>query len=198
MNKKRIGIFGGSFEPPHQSHLKIVEYCINQQLVDEVWVIPSFNHTQKKNIVSFEDRIKMCDMMFKKWFFPVKVMDIEKFNYSGTSWNLFEMLEILCGDKCTFSFIIGEDQANNISTWYNYKELVSEVNFIVFGRDESNIVKEDVIFKPLWISYYIEMSGLYHSSTNIRLNIKNNRWDLVESMTNKKICKFIQDKKLYL
>lgn len=201
MKVKRVGIFGISADPVHKTHLAIANYCIKQKLVEEVWVCPSYNHTQKKSIASFEDRVDMCDMIFKKWFSPIKVMEIEKFNDNGSSYNLLKNLRILVGGRCTFSFIIGQDQADNIHTWYKYQDILGmDIPFIVFARtafsNPNNIFQE----KPWYHSqphYFLQSMKSYISSTYVRDRIEKNQWNIVESLTSKKVCNLIKKRGLY-
>lgn len=130
-----IGIFGGSFDPPTSSHKAIVDDCLKRKLVDQVWVCPTFNHTDKKNIASFEQRMEMCKIMLTGWFKPVKICEYEKMNPSGRTCSLIWRLEDLYPNH-KFKIIIGEDRADKIKDWLNWTMLIEEYSFIVFKRED--------------------------------------------------------------
>lgn len=193
---KKIGIFGGSFSPPHKSHKAIIEECIKRKIVDEVWVLPSYNHTQKDIIVSFEQRIKMCKMMFCKWFnFKIKVKDYEKSNNDGSMLSLVIILKSIFKDY-DFYVIIGSDCADNIYSWKYCEVLLEFTNFIVFNREDyfPHTTSTWYLKKP---HQFIEVPGCFLSSTYIRKLINKNYFNLVRILTNKKISNFIKKEKLY-
>ena len=57
---KRIGLFGGSFDPPHQGHLEIAESLIRKDIVDQVYFVPAYvSYHNKKYVASAEQRFDM-------------------------------------------------------------------------------------------------------------------------------------------
>jgi len=192
---KRIGIFGGSFDPPHCSHKAIIDECIKRKLVDEVWVMPSCNHPHKSNQASFEQRIKMCKMMFTRWLYPVRVENFERCNASGTTLNLLRILREFM-PEVEFKFIIGRDCADNIQSWYKPNELIHQVPFIVFERNDYAHKGLDTwyIVKPHCL---VSVNGCSTSSTVVRNLVKDNHHRLVRVFTNKKVARYIQKEKLY-
>src|SRR5580704_9609700 len=59
----RIALIGGSFNPPHVGHLLSAHYVRATQNVDEVWLVPSFQHPFGKALVAFEHRVAMCQTL---------------------------------------------------------------------------------------------------------------------------------------
>src|SRR5262245_52962833 len=55
-----IGLFGGSFNPPHVAHQLVALYVLETQPVDAVWIAPTFRHAFGKELASFADRVAMC------------------------------------------------------------------------------------------------------------------------------------------
>jgi nicotinate (nicotinamide) nucleotide adenylyltransferase len=192
---KKIGIFGISADPPHASHKAIIEACLKKKLVNEVWVLPSDNHTQKKNIASFGQRIEMCKLMFKSWKYPIIVKDFELYNNSGTTLRMINRLEFLF-KKYKFYFIAGEDQADNIETWYSYKELIEKYPFIVFQRGDyvSKNPKDWYLSKPHTV---VSIEGCGISSTQVRRAINQSLYNLAETMTNDEVVRYILGSCLY-
>lgn len=195
---KVIGIFGLSGDPPQASHKTIIDHCIKYNLVDEVWVIPSHSHTQKTNIASFNQRMKMCTLMFTGWFKPVKVLDYDFYNPSGTMYRLMEMIiKDHQFDNVKFKIIIGRDCADNIESWYNWKYLIDKYPFIVFDREEFKYQKHLEWYNRSKHQLIISNDDLDLSSTYVRKLIKEDRFHLVNTATNKKVVKYIIKNKLY-
>jgi nicotinate-nucleotide adenylyltransferase len=57
------GIFGGTFDPPHNGHLALCRTVIGSGLVDRLLVVPCLVHAFRKQPVSFEHRVAMCELM---------------------------------------------------------------------------------------------------------------------------------------
>jgi nicotinate (nicotinamide) nucleotide adenylyltransferase len=190
---KRIGIFGGSFDPPHHNHKDIIEQCLQMKLVDEVWVLPAFHHVQKENATSFEQRIKMCKIMFEKFLKPIKVKDFEVCNRSGAT---LDMVRILRGmfNRYSFSVIIGRDCAENIETWVQYKTLIQEVPFIVFEREHCGDYKKDwYLNEPHRL---INNKGSFISSTDVRKLLSKGHYNVAGCLTSEKLIDFIRKEKI--
>lgn len=73
----RIGLFFGSFDPPHIGHVNVVMGAINSNQVDRVLVIPAYQNLWKENSSKFSYRYAMSCMQFDTLPF-VHVSDVEK------------------------------------------------------------------------------------------------------------------------
>lgn len=62
---KKIGLFFGSFDPPHIGHVDLVTSALNAKLVDRVMVIPAWQNVWKKQSTDFWIRLRMCEHAFK-------------------------------------------------------------------------------------------------------------------------------------
>jgi len=68
----RVGVYVGSFNPPHNGHESIVNFLISHNYVDKVLVIPTGNYWDKQNIVSLEDRVNMLKYLESNNYFYKK------------------------------------------------------------------------------------------------------------------------------
>ncbi|NCG20781.1 MAG: nicotinate-nicotinamide nucleotide adenylyltransferase [Rhodobacterales bacterium] len=59
----RIGIYGGSFNPPHLGHAMVTAWLLWADQVDEVWLLPTYKHAFSKHLADFEHRILMCEAL---------------------------------------------------------------------------------------------------------------------------------------
>ena len=62
---KNIGVLGGTFDPPHEAHLKIAERSLNQFKLDKIIFIPSGNPWQKKDSTPYSHRFEMTKILIK-------------------------------------------------------------------------------------------------------------------------------------
>ena len=110
MNKKKVGLFFGTFDPIHNGHLNIAKYIIEENFTQEVWLVvtPENPIKVKNNISSFHHRYSMVDIATKKYanIIPSDLeLNLKKPNYT------IDTLEYV-SNKMTnveFSLIIGED-----------------------------------------------------------------------------------------
>jgi nicotinate-nucleotide adenylyltransferase len=56
-----VGLFGGSFNPPHAAHQLVALYAL-ETLVDEIWFVPTYSHPFGKQLVAYEHRVAMCEL----------------------------------------------------------------------------------------------------------------------------------------
>ena len=193
---KRIGIFSGSFDPCHVSHLAIIDECIKRNLVDEVWVLPSSRHCQKNNVATFEHRLKMCKLLFEKPFNHVKVKDLERFNPSGATIHMVLILMEMF-KKYHFSIIIGQDCADNIKTWVAYQKLIDMVPFIIFEREDyTTNMSTWYLTSP---HHLFQVKGkCFFSSTYVRKLLGEKKFVCAGVITGQKVIKYIQKNGLYI
>ncbi len=60
----RLAVYGGSFDPPHVAHVLAADYALSVGVGDRVLVLPVFGHAFGKNMESFVDRCRMCELAF--------------------------------------------------------------------------------------------------------------------------------------
>ena len=77
----RVGLFFGSFDPPHIGHANVVMGVVNSKLVDKVLVIPAYQNVWKSNSSEFSYRLAMCRMTFSPLAPEVYVNAVEKSMY---------------------------------------------------------------------------------------------------------------------
>ena len=173
----RIGLFLGSFNPPHIGHVNIVREVLNCKLVDYVWVIPAYQNPNKNVDTSenFSHRYNMCRSMFDLPYTNVNLVEsVVKPKYT------YDLLTHLRKDYPTvdFRWIITDETLMEIinGTWYNSDKLLNENKFIVVegtGKFNNEFPKEynEIIKKQGNTSIVLE-TPITLSSTKIRKMIK--------------------------
>ena len=152
MANKRIGVYGGSFDPVHNGHVELVKAVLTMGLVDEVIVTVSPWNPFKKNDgvepVPYEDRFKMTSAAFKG-VDNVYVSKVEStLGETSKTYNTLKKLdEMYCGIKgvdyaenVELVAIVGGDTWAQIDKFYEFEKLVKEYEFIVMQRGSSAIV----------------------------------------------------------
>lgn len=142
IKQKKIAICGGAFNPPTIGHIRLIESVFLYTDVDNIWVMPSYTHMYGKQMVSFEDRLVMCELAFMK-IGGVRVSSFEKaVGGDGSTINLMKALDEKYGDRYDFHFIIGQDNAETIKDWKEYGWLIDNIKFITVPRNVSEFNKE--------------------------------------------------------
>ena len=173
----RIGLFLGSFNPPHIGHVNIVREVLNCKLVDYVWVIPAYQNPNKNVDTSenFSHRYNMCRSMFELPYTNVNLVEsVVKPKYT------YDLLTHLRKNYPTvdFRWIITDETLMEIinGTWYNSDKLLNENKFVVVegtGKFNNEFPKEynEIITKQGNTSIVLE-TPISLSSTKIRKMIK--------------------------
>lgn len=133
---KRVGLFGGTFNPIHLGHLRAVQKAAEGFALDRVYLIPSAvpPHKALEGIAQAEDRLEMTRLAVSDD--PgLRVSDVE-LKRSGPSYTIdtvHHFRSVLPGDT-EFCFIIGLDAFLEIDLWKSYRELFERIPFIVMIR----------------------------------------------------------------
>src|SRR5579859_1202270 len=119
---RRVGILGGSFNPPTKSHIQIADFVLDRGLVDHIWVMPLFSHMYNKLVETPEHRLRMCELAIKGNEHKITVSDYEILNQLRGTYSVVQKLFAEFGKDYIFSLIIGTDNVN-ISNWFRGDEL---------------------------------------------------------------------------
>ena len=118
-----IGIFGGTFNPPHLGHLRLVRAFAARFSLTRVLVIPTFvpPHKQSPDLADAETRVRMCRLLFGEAPFEVSTMEIDRGGRSYTVETL-ESLHVQYPDEELF-LLIGSDMLETLDTWYRAQDI---------------------------------------------------------------------------
>ena len=131
---KKIGILGGTFDPPHLGHLITAEHIKTELNLGEVWFIPTYEPPHKKSaIAQGEDRLKMLELATQDNS-SFKVVDWElkqaKKSYTINTIKHFKRKNALND----FYFIMGADMVESLSKWKDINELKQLLTFVGVNR----------------------------------------------------------------
>ena len=119
----RIGLFGGSFDPPHAAHVALVKAAVSQLALDELRVLPTGQAWHKSRTLSAaEHRLAMAELAFAG-VERVRV-DPREILRAGPSYTVDTLREIRLEQPGAELFlVIGEDQARSLTTWHDWEEI---------------------------------------------------------------------------
>jgi nicotinate-nucleotide adenylyltransferase len=133
---KKIGLFGGTFDPVHNGHLAVGRAALRQLGLDTLYFIPASlpPHKSDQLITPFPHRAAMLRLAVQGEPRFV-VSDIEGLR-SGPSYTIDTLLQFRqnLGPEADFFFIIGLDAFADITTWKKYRELLNRTSFVVIDR----------------------------------------------------------------
>jgi len=194
-NKKRIGIFGGTFNPIHHGHLiniALVKENFNLDLILFVPVKDPVHKLLNDNILP-DDRIKMIELAIaEEEYYKALDIEIKRESPSYTITTLEELKKIYCNDD--LFLIIGSDSFNELDIWKEYKKILSDYAIIVLQRPGDIELRDDI----LSIAKSVEFQKghmIEISSSMIRDRVKKNL--PIKFFTTDKVVSYIREKGLY-
>jgi len=200
--KKKIGLFGGSFNPIHTGHLLLAESARDQFELDTVLFIPTGNNPFKVSLddISREHRLHMVELAIKdNPHFEVMTNEIDQ---TGTTYTIdtIEAIKKIYPDS-DFYFITGADLMFEITLWKGAPELLKSVKFITTFRPGYSHEKLDTRIEELQEIYEASIFKLYASemdisSSDIRSRIKNGY--SIRYLLPSAVEEYIHEEKLYL
>ena len=129
----RVGLFGGSFNPPHLAHALLAHAVLAHGTVDAVWVLPCANHPFGKPLAPFDARLAMCRLAFRH-LTDVAVLDVEQRlpTPSFTVQTLRALRQAL--PQLRPSWMVGSDILDELHKWRQHEALDALCDLLVIPR----------------------------------------------------------------
>ena len=166
----KIGILGGTFDPPHIGHLYISKIALKKLKLNAViWIITKHNPLKQKPYLSTKERINLSKKMTKK----EKKIFVRYFDDKIKSINTFNLLKYIKkkNQKTKLFFLIGADNLSKFHKWNNWKKIPKLAKLVIFPRQNysikslSSIASKELNRKDL---IYINSKKINISSSLIR------------------------------
>ena len=139
-------IYGGSFNPPHMGHQLACHYGLEALGAEALWVVPVYQHPFGKDLVDFEHRVKMCELMTEPFGKRASVNTIEKELPSPVrTFDLFTALKQSYPEK-SFAMLMGSDLLAERESWYRFDDLKNLVKIVVVGRGGFEVGPSQEVF----------------------------------------------------
>ena len=193
----KIGIFGGSFNPPHKMHLNIVEELLNEKVLDKVIIVPTgLHYSYKNNLVSNEHRYNMLKLMTKHND-KIEISDFEFKDEEIHSYDTLEYYKDIYKND-TIYFVCGLDNISYVDKWYKGEYLLNNYKFLVITRDTNNL--DEILLKYEKYKDNIIITNIKSntiSSSYIRDELKEKNYNLNDYL-NQKVIDYIKENNLYI
>ncbi len=193
----RIGILGGTFDPPHNGHLQLAKAALSELQLDEVIFLPANRNPLKTGRIqaSSKHRLGMVERLIKSE--PQMSYSDMEITRGGSSFTVDTIGELQMVRPAEYWFLMGADTLRNIGEWKNPIRLMKLCRLGVAVRPP--ILVDDVLAKvPEEFKGkvdIIEMPPTDISSTHIRDRVFQGQ--NVSSWTPKEVLQYIQANKLY-
>jgi len=186
----KIGILGGTFDPPHAGHLNISLEAIKRfQLKKVIWLITKKNPLKNNNLSNdIIQRIKLCNEFIKKNKNIINIQYIEEKTRSNF---LFDNIKYIVNKSLNnkYYFIMGADSFIKFNQWKKYNEILDKLSIIVINRPDFSIKSLNSVaakklekYKSLDVDiktqqhrwYFLNTKGMNVSSSKIKKTINAN------------------------
>ena len=199
-NKKILAVFGGSFNPPLNSHFSLAQQIINEyDNIEKVIFVPVNSKYEKQDLLPNKHRYNMlklvCDKNDK---FILSDIEIKQDRQLYT----LETLELLQEQYPEYElcFTIGTDNLKSFPTWNNPEELSKKFKILVIERDEDNIeaiLDENVFLKEHRNSFIKLKKNIRSNISSSFVRDKLKRGKSIRYLTPDEIYYYIKENKLY-
>lgn len=197
---KNVGLFGGSFNPIHQEHIKIALSGVKELSLDKLFIIPTHiaPHKQGEEVISGEHRLNMLKLAFKGY------ENIEPCDYELKSEGIsYTYLTITHFKKLYPSsklyLFMGSDMLENFPTWRNPEFITKNAQLVLIERKGENLKNETLIKKVKDLFNHevllLKVFGTNVSSTEIRIRKMLNL--SLEGLVTKEVENYIKNNDLY-
>jgi nicotinate-nucleotide adenylyltransferase len=132
---KKIGLFGGTFDPIHLGHLIMAEEVYEKLNLDEVWFIPSYVPPHKKEATTDAvHRLNMVSLAIEgNSHFKLSDIELKRTGKSYTFDTITQLIQL--NPTYEYFFIIGADMVEYLPKWNRIDELIKIVQFVGVKRN---------------------------------------------------------------
>jgi nicotinate-nucleotide adenylyltransferase len=191
---KRVGIFGGSFDPPHTAHVELARTALRALPLDEVRWIPAGQPWQKSRVMT---PAPMREAMVRLAIAgePQFVLDRTELDRSGPSITLDTVTAFQAAEPgVDWVLLIGGDQYANLHTWRHWPDLLDRVTLAVAQRPGAAHRPDAAVQRrPHRV---VPLAMLDISSTDIRQRVS--RGLPIEHLVPPAVARYIDQHRLYL
>ncbi|CDZ80410.1 putative nicotinate-nucleotide adenylyltransferase [Candidatus Rubidus massiliensis] len=192
---KKIGLYGGSFDPLHYGHINLAIQILEKKKLDEIWFCPTSLNPLKKKFppISIEHRLNMlkiglAELPFHKIYTPsiqnLYTIDLVK-----------HILEQQKFSNNLFYWIIGEDTLEQIDTWHKVDELMELIPFLIGTRSLRRKINLPEQIKKRIEHSFVNIPLMDISSTDIRQRIASSQY--IQHLVPGKVIDYIIKYQLY-
>lgn len=168
MSPLRLGLFGGSFDPPHLGHLVVAQDVAEFLNLDRLILLPAGNppHKLDRSLAPAPLRVEMVRSLVERDArFGVSEVEVSRSGPSYTVDTLRHYREL--HPEAELFFVMGADQAVTLDSWHEPGEVSALATLVVMARDGTEAPEGDFLSAPV--------TRLDISSSAIRARVRNGR-----------------------
>lgn len=193
---KRVGIFGGTFDPIHNGHLHLIKEIARAGIFSTLVIVPAGNPWQKKPLVSAADRLEMTRLALsglspENCEVVVSDFEVMKSELSYAINTVAHLQELMSSAELTW--IVGSDAVSSLKDWHQVEKLAAMVEFLVIVRPgfevQSRLLPQEIRWSAL------EVGALDISATDVRQALA--RHEDVSGLIPTNVAGYITSKGLY-
>lgn len=197
----KLALFGGTFNPIHNGHIKLIDRIDKTFKFDKIIVMPTKTPPHKvcKDLANENDRLKMCKLAFAGYE-KIIVSDYEIRNTQKSfTYLTIEYLKQMY-ENTDIYLIIGSDMFLSFETWKNFKYILKNVTILTAARNKNEYEKM-IEYNKILYNYggnceIINLHPYIVSSTQIREAIRQNK--NYSCYLPYEVVKYINENKLYM
>ena len=131
---RRVGMFGGAFDPPHRAHLALARAAVRQLALERLYVFPTGDAWHKpRALTPAQDRLAMTRLAFAQ--VPAAVVDDRELRRAGPTYSVDTLRELQAEHPAAqLHLLMGEDQAAGFTRWHAWEEIARLAVLCVAGR----------------------------------------------------------------
>lgn len=194
----KTGLFGGTFDPIHNGHLKLAQFAKNRLELDRIICIPSGDppHKTDKKVTEKHHRLAMVEEALKDTDIEISAWEINRKEKSYSVDLIKHFAKEYPDDE--LYFIIGADSFYDLPTWWHYRELLGLCRFVVVARPDTDkealLTRFDGTEKPPRV-FFLDDLLMDISSTKIREMVKEGKD--ISHLVPKPVVHYINNHGLY-
>lgn len=202
----KIGLFGGTFNPPHKGHERMLAHFCETLQFDKIFVMPNKRpvHKMYDDLVLDSERLDMCRLAFQNPKYEVSTMELDR---ATPSYTVYTVREILAQyPDADLYLLIGSDMFLSFHKWYKYREILEKCTLCVASRATEVDINALRSYAFSQLRIYIKENEGKHillsaaepfeiSSSQLRARLANG--EDVRAYLSPQVENYIKEKKLY-
>jgi nicotinate-nucleotide adenylyltransferase len=194
---RRIGVFGGAFDPPHLAHRALLEAALRELKLDKLHVVPTGDAWHKpRQLLDAAHRLAMVQLAFCD--VPKIIVDRREIDRTGPSYTIDTLRQIAAEEPGAELFLImGADQAAALTSWHEWRAILQLAIISVATRahpsNTRGVFDAERLFPERFL--HLGLPALHVSATQIRSNIANGQ--PVQTLVSEPVARYIADHHLY-
>jgi nicotinate-nucleotide adenylyltransferase len=194
---RRIGVFGGAFDPPHAAHVALAQAAVTHLQLDALHVIPTGQAWHKaRELSSAQHRLAMTHLAFDD--LPHVIVDPRETQRAGPSYTVDTLRELQAQwPDAELFLVLGEDQARALPTWHEWQEILRIAIICVAEREDLTGASPRFIASTSHESRFrrLPVPAMPVSATDIRARIAAHQ--CVAPLVFEPVARYIDDHHLY-